>query len=304
MKVAKDYAKSFLLEPTKLRRIVDKAHERLSDHQCSTSRDLFEVFLSGKQHLELPDVESVLALENSRKNKILRLVMTCSAGRKGATLLEHEVQVDFGEEKKGASNSSEKVIVVRVRSESPGWPNRTLSELEEQVERTRLHHLQPILVLCGILISALVVIFFQLPIRAARPLDDPSRTTWLRENDLDYVEQLLSQDRPITDAEMREISTRQLRNMLEEQRPKQSLHTGRTRQILLIVIPLAIVVALGLVLLSTCYPHVVFLWGDEVDRYAGLLSRRKTLWSAIISVTVLGLLSKFFATGVDSWLGP
>src|SRR5437899_3201042 len=127
MQVHKEYAQAFLLEPTKLTRIVDKIHERLADHQCTTTRDHFEVFLSGKRREELTSVDAVIALENSRKHKILRLVITCSAGRKGAARLEHEIQVDFGGQGTG-STSNTRVIAISVRSDAPGWPGRTLSE--------------------------------------------------------------------------------------------------------------------------------------------------------------------------------
>jgi len=127
---------------------------------------------------------------------------------------------------------------------------------------------------------------------------------WLRDHDLDRVDQILSQGRPINDEEMRDITTRQLRNVLADLRPKQSPQTGRTGQILVIVIPLVVVVVLGFILLSTCYPTAVFLWGDEEERYASIVNRRKYLWGIIISVTFIGVLSKFFATGVSSWLPP
>jgi len=301
MKVEKEYPRAFLLEPTKLTRIVDKIHERLGDHQCTTTRDHFEVFLSGNQHVELANVDAVLALENLRKRKILRLVITCSAGRKGAALLENEIQVDFGGQAKG---STTRVVAIRVRSDAVGWPNRALSELEEQVERTWLRHFQFVLILCGLLVAALVVLFFQLPLSFGPGPLDVTRAMWLRDHDLDRVDQILSQGRPINDEEMRDITTRQLRNVLADLRPKQSPQTGRTGQILVIVIPLVVVVVLGFILLSTCYPTAVFLWGDEEERYASIVNRRKYLWGIIISVTFIGVLSKFFATGVSSWLPP
>ncbi len=79
MQVHKEYTRAFLLEPTKLTRLLDTIHERLGDHQCSTTHDHFEVFLSGKRREELTSVDAVLALPNSLKQRIIRLVITCSA---------------------------------------------------------------------------------------------------------------------------------------------------------------------------------------------------------------------------------
>jgi hypothetical protein len=55
-----------------------------------------------------------------------------------------------------------------------------------------------------------------------------------------------------------------------------------------------------IVILLTCYPAAVFLWGDEVDRYANLLQRRKIIWGIIVSVTVVSFLSRSLFEGVSS----
>src|SRR5262245_20186193 len=94
--VHKEYSRSFLLEPTKLTRIVDKAHEHLREHSSSVPHDRFEVFLSGNRHEELDNIEEVLALENSRKLRVQRLVVTCAIGTgTGRRPPDHEIQIDF-----------------------------------------------------------------------------------------------------------------------------------------------------------------------------------------------------------------
>ena len=300
MEVHKEYGRQFLLEPTKLTRIIDIIHERLADHGCTTLRDHFEVFLSGNRREELASIDAVLALANLRKHRIIRLVITCSAGRKGAARPEHEIQLDFAGRTK-LSTRDTKVVAISVRSDAVGWPGRTLSELEEQVERTWLPYL-PVLALCGFLIVALIVLLFQ--VLPAPVTQDPAGTMWLRDHDLDRVDQILSQRRPITDEEMRDITARQLRNILDDRRPRQRSPTGRTRQVVCIVIPLLTVIVCGFILLLTCYPGAVFLWGDEEQRYASLLQRRKTLWGIIIGVPVVGLLANLLIIGVASWLPP
>jgi hypothetical protein len=127
---------------------------------------------------------------------------------------------------------------------------------------------------------------------------------WLRDHDLDRVEQILSQGRPINDEDMRDVTTRQLRNILDDYRPKRSPQTGWSRNKWSLVIPLVILVACGFILLATCYPTAVFYWGDEVQRYANLLQRRKVLWSIIIGVPIIGLLANLLVIGVVPWLPP
>src|SRR5437762_13881313 len=93
--IRKEYPRPFLLEPTKLTRIVDRIHERLTQHQNSALRDYFEVFLSGNQHEEMESLTEVFAMENSKHRRIQRLVMTCAAETEGAARPLHEVQIDF-----------------------------------------------------------------------------------------------------------------------------------------------------------------------------------------------------------------
>ena len=94
--IHKEYDRSFLLEPTKLTRLLEKIHERLDEHPHATRRDHFEAFLAGNRREEMASIDDVLALENSRKHRIQRLLIVCSAATQGAVRPEPEVQVDFG----------------------------------------------------------------------------------------------------------------------------------------------------------------------------------------------------------------
>lgn len=300
--IHKDYAQAFLLEPTKLTRLVNLIHERLGDHVKTSVRDHFEVFVSGNRREEMDSIDDVLAVENSRKQKIERLLITCSATVEGASRPEHEVQVDFGQTKIATSPGTpgQKVIAVSVRSDVSGWASRTLSEVEEQIERTRLHYGSPFVALLGLLVFMFVVFLSQF-VRFDSSFG-LSRVMWLDQASLDRVEKILSQGRPITDEEMREITTLQLQNLLLDQRPKQPPAKGLSRRFLIFGLPLLVVLGLMLTLVFTCYPSAVFLWGDEVERYANIRQRRKAIWGIIIALIFVGVLSKLFSEGVASWV--
>jgi hypothetical protein len=299
--IHKEYSRYFLFEPTKLTRFIDKIHERLADHQHTTTHDYFTVFLTGNRSEELTNVDDVLALDNSHKHKIQRLLIVCSASTAGAARPEHEVQVDFPNLQSPtltADRSKKTAVAIGVRSDIAGWANRTLSEVEEQVERAWQYYVQPVLLLIGIAACSLAILMFLIAPPERR---DDYRGMWLKGSDLERVDALVREQRIITDQELREVVTRQLRNVLENERPQQSTVKGGTRQLLFIGIPLTIVVACALFLLITCYPRAVFLWGDEVQRYANMLQRRKILWGAIGAILFVGLLSKFLYEGVVPW---
>lgn len=300
--IDKEYYQPFLLEPTKLTRLVDKIHERLGEHADTTMDDSFEVFMSGNRREVMNSVEAVLALENSRRHKIQRLVIVCSAATKNATRPEHEIQVDFGKEKKLQSTAT-KMVEISVRGDGAGWANRTLSEVEEQVERTWMQHRIPIAALVGLVVALFVSILFQFAQFSSNsfPTQEILRPMWLRSPDLDRVQEILRQNRTISEDEMREIKTRQLRNILEDYRPEEPAPRGKGRRVAVVLIPLVILVGCAIALLR-CYPGTVFLWGDEVDRYAVILQRRKTLWGVIVGIMVVGVVGNLISAKLISLL--
>jgi hypothetical protein len=149
----------------------------------------------------------------------------------------------------------------------------------------------------------LILFVAQLPSIYVKPtLEEVGPTMWLQESDLDRIEAIVRQQRPITDQELREVVTMQLRNVLNAQRPGRPARKSNTRQLLVIAIPLTVVASCIIALLSTCYPKAVFLWGDEVERYASTLQRRRILWGVVVAITLVGLLSRLLFEGVAAWL--
>jgi len=120
--VNKEYAQPFLLEPTKLSRIVDTIHGSLEGIPAATVHDSFELFLAGNRREEMGTVEAVLAVDNSRKHRIERLVILCLASTQGATKSDREIQVDFGGPSSFRSNNgvAPKVVSISVRGEAGG----------------------------------------------------------------------------------------------------------------------------------------------------------------------------------------
>jgi hypothetical protein len=303
--IHKEYQRPFLLEPTKFNRLVGKVHERLGDHTNSTLYDRFEVFLAGSRREEMTTVDDVLALDNSRKQKIERLVIICSASTSGAARPEHEVQIDFGYPKPSSSvpNSTTKIVDVSVRSDDNAWASRTLAEVEEQAERTWIHYSRPIasLILVLAVLLPVALFFLTFPLIPLRFVQTSPNTLWLMSSDVDRIDAMLREHSTLTDENLREIATMQIRNVLELPRPARSIAPNQITRTLFLAVPLIVVFACVLVLV-TCYPSAVFLWGDEVERYNNILQRRKIIWNMIVGVTVVGVLSKFFFEGLSYWL--
>jgi hypothetical protein len=295
--IHKEYAQSFQLEPTKLTRILDKIHERLEEQAHATKRDHFEVFMSGSRREEMTNVEDVLKLENSRKHRIQRVLIACSATAEGSVRPEHEVQVDFCVTKtkvEGEAINVGKVVAISVRSDANGWASRTLSEVEEQVERTWLRQ-TPLLLVLGILtLGITLVLAFQF-VTFERPFET---IDFLDGTDIQRVEQMLDAGQTVTAEEAREVTTMQLRNVVLYNRPQQPKRTSR--KLVLFGIPLVALLGLAITLF-TQYPGAAFLWGDEIERHASRVQRRRILWGLILSL-VVGVLAKLLLEGASSWI--
>jgi hypothetical protein len=298
--VHKEYQQPFLLEPTKLSRIVDAIHARLADHRGAALHDAFEVFLTGNQREELSNLDEVLGLTNSSKRRIERLVVLCSASEPGSVRPDHEIQVDFGGPKSTTSSSgaNTKVVAISVRSDSPGWAGRVLAEVEEQVERTWLRYTQPVVFLIAILLAMLLLLTSQLHLEFVTPLTD---RMWLRDSDLYRLDTILAGQPTLTDENVRELLTMQLHNVLEAQRPTPTLSAGETRRTLFVVVPVIVVLTCSVILVVTCYPTRVFLWGDEVERYADALRRRRVTWNIVIGVIIVGVAGNLLTEAIVSW---
>ena len=294
----KDYQKAFLLEPTKLRRLVDTIHQSLADQQNLTQHDAYEVFLIGNRREEMTSLEQVLALDNSRKRRITRLVLTCSASSSSTPGPEREVQVDFGRSQTTGSGGATKVVAITIRSQTAAWAARALSEVEEQVERNWAEHVRPVVVLCGLLIVATLLVVS--PFISLRPL--LSYDWWLTAPDIERIEAMLAEHRPLTDDELREVSTMQLQNFVGAWRARDRPFAGQTRWTLLISVPMFVVVVCVTILITTCYPTTVFLWGDELQRYERTLQRRRIMWGIVGTVTVVGISSRLLSEGISSWV--
>jgi hypothetical protein len=289
----KEYSKPFLLEPTKLRRLVDRIHDRLSDHANTIQHDVFEVFFTGNRRAEMADLDQVLALDNSKTQKITALEITCFASTPGAARPEHEVQVGFARPKPSSTGSTSKVVAVSVRSNASGWASRTLSEVEEQVERNWLEYWPQIAGLLGLGF----VLLFVLIVQVVTPANRLSSNWFLTDSEAILVE------RPtLTDADLRQVSTAQLRNLVEDRKSVRAARENRSRRSLFLLVPIGVVVGCAVVLAGTCYPQAVFLWGDEEKRYANITQRRKALWGVIVGVTVIGISSRLLFDGVSNWL--
>jgi hypothetical protein len=286
----KQYGKTFLVEDTKLRSIVEMMHKRLAMHAGLSASDSFDVFIKGERQEQLDSLEDVLSLDNSRRQRIERLIVTASASQPNGQRPTHEIQVDFAGPKPGTST---RVVTIEVKSDSPAWASSTLALVEEQVERTWVNHALPITLLAlgvvlGIILLVAQFVYLGLPVRAD--------SLWLTQENANHLEAMLANGRTLNDQEIREITSWQFRNVLGLDHQPRSSKDGNPWRVVFQVVPIILGVGCCIYLIFT-YQAATFLWGDEKDRHARRENIRKGLWAAIIATFLTGMLSKFAFEG-------
>lgn len=299
--IEKEYTNAFALEPTKLRRIVETIHGRLIGLTTSIPLDSFEVWMSDHWREELTVLDQVLALDNDRRHAIRRLIIRSTAPVIPAGGPRREVEVCFGRPvmRAGSNASNPPSVTIDVRSDDAGWADGTLSDLEEQVERTWTYRTRYIVGLAGLL--AVVLIGLAAPFVYFRAAPD-ELPMWLTTLNVDSIEVMLRQHATLAEEDLRAAATMQFRNRVNYERPRPPVHVHPTRRTVLLAAPLSVVAACTVVLLFTCYPDAVFVWGDGQARYDRALQRRGAMWTVLVSVTLIGVGAGFFAEALSSWI--
>jgi hypothetical protein len=81
--IYKEYAGPFLLEPTKLTRLIDTIHQRLADYPHLSTHDHFEAFLTGDRRDEMTTLEArelTQAQDQAPGSGVVRFDGRCSSG--------------------------------------------------------------------------------------------------------------------------------------------------------------------------------------------------------------------------------
>lgn len=303
MKVlSKVYSSPFIAEKTKITRLLKVIQDKLSEHTGQVAEHFELRFHDGKT-FETGSPDDVFGLDNSARNPIRRLVISCSTTPAGAAHPAHKAEIDFD----GLATKTK--IAATVLSDSIKWATESLDVIEEQVERTLQSGIMPKLsaTLGDIIISWIVgVLFLTATLGVLLAPSTPSKvadTMWLTENDLRELSTTLERKPNLTSQEAAEVLTRQIRNLTAGQKPHSNPIAWLFSWRLLLVLPPLIIISVAFsYLVLKCYPRAVFPWGDCGELYGTLVSRRKTVWQVIIGALLIGMVGNLFVLGVGTFL--
>lgn len=294
MKTYKRYRVPFVVETSKLNRLLSVARERLNNAP-GIKKEKFEVRSSRNRAFETESFDEVLALDNPTGNRVESFAITCKAVGDD-NKHTHLIGAEF-------DGSAPVDISLFVESEEPKWAADTFSAIEEQVER--MIQTSPLAKLRSSLLAEVFLPFIALVLLlgiAAFALrsNRMSEHMWLSQDDIRQLSQ--TSNSPPQGLELyQNITKRQMRNLTSEQAEGFIPSKYRDWRILVIAIPILVAIGAIAYLYSACYPTAVFAWGDAEDWYDGIVQKRKTIWSILIGSLAIGVIGNLFVFGLTTF---
>lgn len=298
-RIFNSYSKSYILDESKLLRIKSLIDEKFSGLSL-TPKYKFNIFTKGKKEYTFDNVDDVLNIDNSKKERIENFFITCN-DEKGTVKTEKDniLEMHFH------GNTPARMCLDIIHDDSK-WGNELTSILDEQIERTiqdslmyRLSRQKWILLIA--------VLAFVLVVKLGFELFSSSTIQFvpLESKEIDELEILLNDTTMTGTEKASEIVIMYAKKLVEKGNEKQatffqSLFDSWTS--IFFVLPILIILISFIYMIFYCYPNAVYLWGDAKEWHKKLVNRRKTVWSVIIFSMIIGVLSNLFVVAVTTFI--
>jgi hypothetical protein len=293
--IAKSYRNSFVLEQSKLNRLISILRERVTV-ASHPPKETYQVRHADGTIVTVESLERLYEFHNSGKKQIEQLeIFVDIPPSEGADSKHRGVTIEFTNEH-GSGKAS--IFVV---DPDPKWAAETFATIEEQVERSFKKGFmytvssQRVALLAALLSACITLLVL---VNTPGPARDLATTMWLTKADIIEIATDLEKSSTTSQEQQLVILKRQLSNVRQTlEKPPLRL----TWPILLFVAPLLIIVVAFIYLVKRCYPPTVFLWGDTEEWYQNILRHRSYVWNTILASTAVSILSGLFVLGIDRY---
>ncbi len=303
--VSKYFTAAFVLDTAKLNRLLNILENRFKEVGQPFQPE-FKVTHNDGKTIKLRDVESLLALDNTIKNRITELEIEVP-NRASLDDGVHSRYVSLEFEDAGRRNIHLSVMA----KENARVANQIFAEVEEQIERTFTNDLFNKLKLSNSSSLFIQAITMMLMISFAIPallfiLQEPSPDPEAIANSQRFKELY---DRAKQNNDM--ASKVDFLFAIESGgydgpvTPRKSVFSFNIRQYLnlrvfFISLPIIIIIISLVYLIGWCYPRAVFMWGDMETRYKRIVARRIYIWSVVVLAVLIELVGNMFSFGLTN----
>jgi len=287
--IRKQFASAFILDRTKLSRIVSIIVDSSKGANQPMELD-FELIHRNNKRVSLNDVDALLQLDNPVRNAIRTLTIKASSRIGAAT--DTDCSIEFDDD--GVSLS--------VIAGDYALANKLFDELEEQIGRTltpswvHVFTRSPGSLIAAFASVALIPLFgLLLVLRLSLDLGVPGANLLPAARNAQTLEQKVDFLFELQRAHLEHSSAGGI-----------AIDWGHVFTWPKMCVALPLIVILGCIsyLLARCYPKAVFMWGDCAEHYAALFERRRYLWNAVIGALVFEILASMFVFGVSELAAP
>ena len=291
----KDYiGRRFEVEPTKLTKLLRVIHEKLAG--TGDESDSYVVYMTGDHRAELRTLDEVLALDNTAKHRIVRLRIHSQRRAPNSAAPHSEIDVDFGAPFKSGT-SSQTGVSIEVAGESRVWVADTLSEIEQQVERSRVQHGPPIISIAFIILASFVTIVMLLlgpRFETGQTARELATSMWLTGEDIAPYAEKLSRSEVLSEEEQRQVLSKQIANVNSLYKHYDTIERESLKTRGASLLAVAAIAVVGVVLFIWGYPAGVFLWGDEKSRQETRERVKRLLWPLLLAISLVPVIVQLF----------
>lgn len=290
VQVGKTISAIFVLDSSKLRRIVSIAEDRCS--KFGTLIYEMSITLQSKKVVLVGTIEQVLDHDNTVKDPIDELSIDIRVPDKCWVSIEFKRR-DYE-------------IDITVNSEESRFTENLFDEIEEQIERTLVQSwIYTIKKSEFIIPSVMTLLLPILLIFSFLSTSSPTYKNFFLPTDT--IDELVSMGQAAKTSEEKveflvAVQVEQLKTLSSN---TEIFRIGSITRygwsLIFAVLPIVVMVIAGSYLLK-CYPGSVFSWGDYEEHYSLLLERRRFLWNAIVVSLAVGILANLAVVSLSRFM--
>jgi len=283
----------FIMDESKLTRIVGVINDKYKSLEIVPIVK-FDILLSNGKNLSLSELDHVFLQDNTVKNPI-NIFKIIFNGSTAGGIYNCEIIL----------NKVRSIIDIIIESYDIKWANELFGEVDEQIDRLIVKNAMNTIKREGLFFGFSVISAFLLVFSLAIYFGPKSNINkyFLSEPDMKL---LITESQKVKNTEDKinfiyQILNSQLSNLSEKSNTIDSIKSILNIKTFLILLPLLFIYFSFIYLVKYCYPGSIFLWGDYIDYYQGILYRRKFTWNTIILSLIVGIIGNLFVFGISKF---
>jgi hypothetical protein len=192
-------------------------------------------------------------------------------------------------------------IILAGKAQDSSWVNETISEIEEQIERTiqrdLIYRIKSLPFFTSIATLAICILVLVGSLAIMKTSEENMNRLGLS---LEDKKQLIELKKSVETTEQKiDFIYSVLVNSVKEKDRIKLFDSFSKPSTYFIITPMVVIILTFAYLIANCYPVYVFDIGDYGEYYRKIVERRKYLWSLLFSSLIIGIIANLFVFGIS-----